>query len=149
MKIKKTTISTSMGSLYGKKKYHEYIRVGETYIYWFPENSDVGRFTGKTWVKFTVTYIRSNVAFYILPDYPDFEEHSFSVKSIMAEQMMPIVLDPYKEEFDKIWNIDLKRYRFDDSYTDVINFDNSEEVEVDENDITIFDICNGRCGSIF
>lgn len=66
------------------------IKVGNLYIFDFGKNSKVYERTGKTTVLIRITYIRSNVIFFILPEYPGFEEENFHITSYMAERLEPV-----------------------------------------------------------
>ena len=81
-----------------------------------------------------------------MPDYPDFTEHFFPVDCFLALHLQYAEIDPMK---DIVWDNGVncefskeyleKRYCFNDEKTIVLNWDNSAESDIDENDMTLFD----------
>lgn len=123
MKVK--TILTNLKDLYGLNYYAEHLRVGDEL--W----TDEGKFeeiTNKKWNKIKITYLRSGVMFFELVGF-DIPEQAVFISSFNVSVMKVAKLDPYKEFPDKKW---LNNYRFDDTFTEVVNFDNSVDKEINE-----------------
>ena len=141
MKIKKHCLSTVLSDLYGMKKYQEHLEVNREYWWLFPA-SDVIKYSG--WYKIRITYIRSNCMFYIFPDYPEIPEQFCGVNSLLASKLIFAELDPEKDLKDLIYDRETSkiRYYFDDEHTIVHNWPNEKEIEVNDDEITIFDIIN-------
>lgn len=147
MKHKKIRYSTVLEDLYGKEDYKKHLEVGREYWWYWPGSSDVFEHTHEHWTKIKITFERSGVYFYVLPDYPDFTEHFFPVDCFLASHLQYAEIDPMK---DLVWdngvNNELsreyleKRYYFSDEKTVVLNWDNSPESEIDESDMTMFDM---------
>jgi hypothetical protein len=121
--MKKRIIKTDLLSLFGRKDASNHVWIGRKFWYYFPHLSDEFLLTGKYLLRFTITYIRSNVYFYVLDDYPEIEFHC-TADSAIGLLMMVDELDPIKEMSN--WNVDLTKYRFDDKITKIVNFDNSD-----------------------
>ena len=147
MKYKKTRYSTALNDLYGKK-YKEHIEVGREYWWCFPENSDVYKQTGKHWNKLKISCYRSRVYFYVLCDDTYYPECHFDENSILAETLEYAQIDPMKDldwSSLKMSKEDLeKKYCFAADRTEVLNWDNSEESDIDESKIDYFDIVSGN-----
>lgn len=96
-----------MCQLYGDEEYAEHIKIGKEYWFCFPGNSDVYKEafgknaepTGGFWAKIKITFIRSECMFYVLSDYPNVKEHFASIRSFLAAQMEPAILDLNRENF--------------------------------------------------
>lgn len=152
MKYKKTSFSTTLVDLYGRDKYQPHIEVGREYWWCWPTNSDVYRYTHQTWNKLRITYKRSGACFYVLTEFPDYPEQYFSDHSFISESLEFAQLDPTKDiEWDRhelpLEELE-KRYCFYDKRTEILNWDNSRESEIDEKDLNIFDICTQNIISI-
>lgn len=136
MKIKKTKFSTMISDLYGRDNYQNYITIGKEYWWNFPENSDVYRATKIFWHKLKITYIRSGCIFYQILDAPNLEEQFCSINCFLASSLILAELDPIQ---DLKFNIDIelakKLYYFDDERTIIHNWDNSNESEIDEDNL--------------
>ncbi len=148
MKYKKRHFSTSLVRLYGDERYIDHITVGRAYWYCWGSETDVYRHTKKHWNKIIVTYIRSGVVFYFLPEFPDYPEQYFPTNCFMAMNLEYAEFNPVKDldwtaftNDDEYTKEDLeKRYCFDDERTQVIDWDNSREGEIDDNDLDLFDL---------
>ena len=147
-------ISSTLGDIYGRKYYHNFIREGECYWFGFAQGEgpteDMNenqwneyrikhpkRIKGMVvYFKIQVTYIRAGVVFYNLPDFPQANERYFSDHSIMAERIRPakINLDEVREHWLKTNDYDIfgdNRLGF--SKEDNYNFDTLDgviEIEV-------------------
>lgn len=110
----KKTYSTFLMDLYGEKKYSQHIHVGDEL--WILE--------GILWIKIKVSYIRSGVLFYNIVG-SDKQEQWLPVESYKIAKSIVARLDPYK---DLPYSSRLYNCRFDDTRTEVVNFDNSPEV---------------------
>ena len=126
--MKKKIIKTDLLSLFGRKDAHNHVWVGRKFWYCFSHLSDEFLLTRKYLLRFTITYIRSNVYFYVLDGSPEIEFHC-TADSAIGLLMMVDELDPIKEMSN--WNVDLTKYRFDDKITKIVNFDNSD-VDISE-----------------
>ena len=144
MKVKKTSLSTQLVDLYGRDKYQSHIEIGREYWWCWPTNSDVYRHTHQTWNKIRITYQRAGASFYVLTDFPDYPEHYFDDNTIFAETLEFAQIDPMKDvdwgERNKSKEYLEKRYRFYDKRTEVLNWDNSEESNIEESEIDFFDV---------
>lgn len=93
----------------------------EAYKEKYPERARVG----VTWFKITITYIRTGIVFYRLSDFSYPNESLFSLGSIMAERLVPAVIN--RKEFEDFWEqhhkIKVTDYEFD-------TMDNSVTIEV-------------------
>ena len=98
-------------------------------------------------MKIKITYIRSGVAFFIVQGYPDIDEDFFPVGCVMASLLEYAEINPRKDldwvDFsvnDYYTKEDLeKRYCFCDERTKVLDWDNSKEVELTEDEMDILD----------
>ena len=148
MRYKKTKFSTQLNELYGDEKYIDHIEVGRSYWYFWGSDSDVYQYTKQHWNKIRITYIRSGAVVYILEEFPDYPERYFSDKCFMAMTLVYAEINPVKDLNmtqlsldDEYTKEDLeKRYCFDDERTVVLNWDNSEESEIDEEELSLIDI---------
>lgn len=133
MKVKRTTLSTRLVDLYGRDEYHLHIELNREYWYYFAGENKISDKYGPDWYKLKVTYIRSGCMFYIFPDYPDIEENFCPIRCFMASVFELAEIDPIKDlKSMKITH--LKKYRFDDTRTIVKNWDNSEYMEISDDD---------------
>ena len=123
--MKAKTLSTIMKDLYGVNEYHKYIHVGDEF---WSDAPFIQELTNKKWNKIRVTYIRSGVMFFTIED-TDIPEQYIPTKSFAAAIMIKAKIDPHKE-FP--YRDDLDYYRFDDKFTEVVNFDNRENKEIDD-----------------
>lgn len=143
-KYKKTSLSTTLVDLYGRDKYQPHIEIDREYWWCWPTDSDVYRYTHQTWNRIKITYKRSGACFYILTEFPEYPEQYFSDHSFISETLEYAQLDPMKDVFineDKPKEYLEKRYRFYDARTEVLNWDNSKEAELDDNEIDfLYDI---------
>ncbi len=121
--LKKITLSTKLYDLYGKDEYHLHIEVGREYWYYFTTESIIAKKYGSGWYKIKVTYIRSGCLFYIFPDYKDIDEEFCPLKCFMTSQFEFAEINP-KKDLD-IKDDSFLLYRFDDTRTVVIDWDNS------------------------
>ena len=121
--LKKTTLSTKLYDLYGKDEYHLHIEVDREYWYYFTTESNIAKKYGSGWYKIKVTYIRSGCMFYIFSDYEDIDEDFCPLKCFMTSQFEFAEINP-KKDLDIEGNSFLL-YRFDDTRTVVIDWDNS------------------------
>ena len=121
--LKKTTLSTKLCDLYGKDEYHLYIEVDREYWYYFTTESNIAKKYGSGWHKIKVTYIRSGCMFYIFPDYKDIDEEFCPLRCFMTSQFEFAEINP-KKDLD-IKDDSFSLYRFDDTRTVVIDWDNS------------------------
>lgn len=130
-------LSTKLSDLYGRDNYHSHIEEGREYWYYFAgENKKISEKYGSGWYKLKVTYIRSGCMFYIFPDYPDIEEDFCPTRCFMASVFEFAEIDPIKDIIkDDKDNGYIKKYRFDDTRTVVKNWDNSEYLEINENEL--------------
>ena len=138
MKVKRTTLSTRILDLYGRDEYHLHIEVNREYWYYFAGENKISDKYGPGWYKLKVTYIRSGCMFYTLPDYPDIEEDFCSIRSFMASVFELAEIDPIKDLKINEDNSYLKKYRFDDTRTIVKNWDNSEYMEINDDEALNF-----------
>lgn len=65
------------------------IQIGNYYKYTFSRNSSEYEMTGKIGHIIKITYKRNNIVFYILPEYPNYKEHSFELGSYMSLHLEP------------------------------------------------------------
>lgn len=138
MQIKRTILSTRLLDLYGRDEYHLHIELNREYWYYFAGENKISNKYGPGWYKLKVTYIRSGCMFYIFPDYPDIEEDFCSIRSFMASVFEFAEIDPIKD-LKSMEILHLKKYRFDTTRTVVKNWDNSEYMEVSDDDpLTLF-----------
>ena len=114
-----------MKDLYGVNEYHEHIHVGDEF---WSDAPFIQELTGKKWNKIRATYVRSGVMFFTT-EHTDIPEQYMATKSFAAAVMIRAKIDPYKEFSDRD---DLDFYRFDDKFTEVVNFDNREDKEIDD-----------------
>ena len=121
--LKKITLSTKLYDLYGKDEYHLHIEVDREYWYYFTTESNIAKKYGSGWYKIKVTYIRSGCLFYIFPDYKDIDEDFCPLKCFMTSQFEFAEINP-KKDLD-IKNDSFSLYRFNDTRTVVIDWDNS------------------------
>lgn len=121
--LKKITLSTKLYDLYGKDEYHLHIEVDREYWYYFTTESNIAKKYGSGWYKIKVTYIRSGCLFYIFPDYKDIDEDFCPLKCFMTSQFELAEINP-KKDLD-IKDDSFSLYRFDDTRTVVIDWDNS------------------------
>ena len=121
--LKKITLSTKLYDLYGKDEYHLHIEIDREYWYYFTTESNIAKKYGSGWYKIKVTYIRSGCLFYIFPDYKDIDEDFCPLKCFMTSQFEFAEINP-KKDLD-IKNDSFSLYRFDDTRTVVIDWDNS------------------------
>ena len=121
--LKKITLSTKLYDLYGKDEYHLHIEVDREYWYYFTTESNIAKKYGSGWYKIKVTYIRSGCLFYIFPDYKDIDEDFCPLKCFMTSQFEFAEINP-KKDLD-IKDDSFSLYRFDDTRTVVIDWDNS------------------------
>lgn len=120
--LKKITLSTKLYDLYGKDEYHLHIEVDREYWYYFTTESNIAKKYGSGWYKIKVTYIRSGCLFYIFPDYKDIDEDFCPLKCFMTSQFELAEINP-KKDLD-IKDDSFSLYRFDDTRTVVIDWDN-------------------------
>lgn len=145
MKYKKMQFSTQLSELYGRDNYESHIEVGREYWYFWGTDSDVYKHTKQTWNKIKITYIRSGVVFYVLSDFPDYPEDFFPFKCYMASALVYAQIDPMKDVPWSKFDIERgkeyieKRYCFDDERTVVMNWDNSKEVELNDDEMDLLD----------
>lgn len=145
MKYKKICYSTQLDKLYGKEDYVNHLEVGREYWWsWFSSDSDEYQYTGQSWNRIKITFKRSGAIFYVLPEYPDFPEHYFSDKSFIARTLIYAQIDPIKDldwkSFDDRPKKELeKRYCFDNERTEVLNWNNSRESDIDEKELDLYD----------
>lgn len=121
--LKKTTLSTKLYDLYGKDEYHLHIEVNREYWYYFTTESNIAKKYGSGWYKIKVTYIRSGCMFYIFSDYEDMDEEFCPLRCFMTSQFEFAEINP-KKDLD-IKNDSFSLYRFNDTRTVVIEWDNS------------------------
>lgn len=121
--LKKITLSTKLYDLYGKDEYHLHIEVDREYWYYFTTESNIAKKYGSGWYKIKITYIRSGCLFYIFPDYKDIDEDFCPLKCFMTSQFEFAEINP-KKDLD-IKNDSFSLYRFNDTRTVVIDWDNS------------------------
>lgn len=141
MKYKKIKFSTQLSTLYGNDNYQSHIELGRDYWYYFSKDNDIT----EGWHKIRITYIRSGCVFYFFPELPEIDERFFPINCFMASSLVYAEIDPMK---DVPWSDEHlkytkeyleKRYCFDDEITNVINWDNSKEIELDEDEVDLFD----------
>ena len=121
--LKKITLSTKLYDLYGKDEYHLHIEVDREYWYYFTTESNIAKKYGSEWYKIKVTYIRSGCLFYIFSDYEDIDEEFCPLRCFMTSQFEFAEINP-KKDLD-IKDDSFSLYRFDDTRTVVIDWDNS------------------------
>lgn len=121
--LKKTTLSTKLYDLYDKDEYHLHIEVDREYWYYFTTESNIAKKYGSGWYKIKVTYIRSGCMFYIFSDYEDMDEEFCPLKCFMTSQFEFAEINP-KKDLDIEGDL-FRVYRFDDTRTIVIDWDNS------------------------
>lgn len=121
--LKKTTLSTKLCDLYDKDEYYLHIEVDREYWYYFTTESNIAKKYGSGWYKIKITYIRSGCLFYIFPDYKDIDEDFCPLKCFMTSQFEFAEINP-KKDLD-IKDNSFLLYRFDDTRTVVIDWDNS------------------------
>lgn len=94
--------------VYGKN-YKDYIMCGEEFEYLFPDGSQPTKIVNKNQIRIKITYIRSNVAFYVIEDqngnFINGKEYYFDLDSIMASFLNVIKVPENKESQER-----LKRY---------------------------------------
>ena len=92
----------------------------------------------------TGAYKRAGASFYVLSEFPDYPEQYFDDNTIFAETLEYAQIDPMKDvdwgERNKTKEYLEKRYCFYDKRTEVLNWDNSKESELDESEIDFFDM---------
>jgi len=135
MRIKKTRFSTMLSDLYGRDNYQAHLTVGREFWWNFPEDSDVGRATGRSWNKLRITYRRSGCIFYQILDANNIGEQFCPVNCFMASSFIFADLDPIEDlPFIKEEGIEKcqQMYCFDDTRTVIHNWDNSSECDIDE-----------------
>lgn len=136
------TFSTALKDLYGEDYYLK-IKIGYEYWFCFPESSDVyqevlrhekEKMKSPFWTKIRITFIRSGVYFYNIPEYSYISEKFFPKDSYMSMYLEPATLDLNKEnfkidvpdEFVKMGNPKMIWYTskdFDTTHTKVIDRD--------------------------
>lgn len=121
--LKKTTLSTKLYDLYGKDEYHLHIEVDREYWYYFTTESNIAKKYGSGWYKIKITYIRSGCMFYIFSDYEDMDEEFCPLRCFMTSQFEFAEINP-KKDLGIEGNL-FCVYRFDDTRTVVIDWDNS------------------------
>lgn len=149
MKYKKTRYSTVLEDLYGKEDYKKHLEVGREYWWHWPGSSDVFEHTHEHWTKIKITFERSGVYFYVLPDYPDFTEHFFPVDCFLASHLQYAEIDPMKDldwrGYEKMTKEYLeKRFCFADEKTIVLNWDNSPTSVLEGDEIDAFAFLRGE-----
>lgn len=149
MKYKKTRYSTVLEDLYGKEDYKKHLEVGREYWWHWPGSSDVFEHTHEHWTKIKITFERSGVYFYVLPDYPDFTEHFFPVDCFLASHLQYAEIDPMKDldwrGYEKMTKKYLeKRFCFADEKTIVLNWDNSPTSVLEDDEIDAFAFLHGE-----
>lgn len=123
--MKAKTFSTSLKDLYGINGYQLHIHVDDEYWVY---SELLEQLTHEKWNKIKVTYIRSEVMFFNIIGHEDIPEQYFPINSLIVPTMIVAKLDPLK---DLNWdNLNPEYYRFDDTRTEVVNFDNSPDKEV-------------------
>ena len=137
MKVKRTVLSTRLSDLYGRDKYHSHIEVNREYWYYFAGESKISDKYGNGWYKLKVTYIRSGCMFYIFPDYADIEEDFCPIHCFMTSMFEFAEIDPNKDL--QIQENILNKYCFDDTRTIIKNYDNSEYIDIDEENLDLID----------
>lgn len=92
--------STTLKDLYGEEEYAKHIVEGGEYFMFFENGSEVYKKTGKNWNVIKVTYIRSGVVFYIVPDVIEIPEDFFPIGCYISMTIHPkkLVLDEYGDE---------------------------------------------------
>lgn len=132
--MKKRVFDTTLINLFGEDDYKNHIYVGRHFWYSFHKNTDEYILTQQTFSKLCVTFIRGDVMFYVLEGYPE-REFSTKMDSVMCRFLILDELDPHKEM--KLNDIDM--YRFDDRFTNILNFDNTDiDVADDYYDIDFY-----------
>ena len=124
--MKAKTLSTVMKDLYGVNEYPKYIQEGDEFR---TDAALVQEITHKKWNKIHVTYVRSKVMFFTIIGV-NVQEQYFPTHSYAAATMIKAKIDPY---VDFHWHKNLDNYRFDDTFTEVVNFDNRKDKEIDDN----------------
>lgn len=137
MKIKKTRFSTMISDLYGRDNYEKALKVGKEYWWDFPYDTPVGRRHGSGWYKIRITYIRSHCMFYIFSDYPDVPEQFCGFGSFLASSLILADLNPIMDLPDVSKNLEYSKtmWCFDDKFTKIHNWDNSREIEVNDEEV--------------
>ena len=127
MKTRKKLVQTDLISLFGELYYKNHLYVGREL--WL--KTDVGspeyNVTHQEWNKIVITYIRTGVVFYSIVGYPEHEFYGL-MGSMKVMKMKVAELDP-SAEIDTNAFV-LKQVRFDDTFTNIINFDN-RDIEID------------------
>lgn len=134
MQIKRTTLSTRLLDLYGRDEYHLHIELNREYWYYFAGENKISDKYGPGWYKIKVTYIRSGCMFYVFPDYPDIAEDFCPIRCFMASVFEFAEINPIEDLKNNEDISYLKRYRFDDTRTIVKDWDNSEYMEISDDD---------------
>ena len=152
MKIKKQKFSTQLSQLYGWDKYEQHLEVGREYFRFWEYNSTVFEYTKTHLAKIKITYKRSGVCFFVLPDFPEVPELFFTVGSFIAATLVFVEIDPMKdltwEGYEMTKEQLEKRYCFDDETTVVLNWDNSPTANLEETEITFWDTALGFLGPV-
>ena len=143
MKVKRTILSTSISDLYGRDEYHSHIELNREYWYYFAGESKIADKYGPGWYKLKVTYIRSGCMFYIFPDYPDIEEDFCPIHCFMTSLFELAEINPIEDLKINEDNLHyFKKYRFDDTRTIVKNWDNSEYIEISDDEALFYSLSN-------
>ena len=129
--MKAKTLSTTMKDLYGLNYYHEHINVGDEF---WTDAGFIQELTHHKWNKIHVTYVRSGAMFFIVED-ADIPEQYMGTKSFAASVMIKAKIDPRQEFPDRP---DIDDFRFDDTFTEVVNFDNSKDKEIPDQETLFF-----------
>ena len=132
---KKKIVGTDLISLFGELFYKDHLYVGREL--WL--KTDIGtpeyEVTHEEWNKIVITYIRTGVMFYTIVGHPEQEFYAL-IGSMKVMKMKVAELDPYKELDTTVFI--LRQVRFDDKFTSIINFDNSDvEIYVPEMELYI------------
>ena len=137
MKIKKTRFSTMISDLYGRNNYYKGLKTGREYWWNWPYNSVIGEKYGAGWYKIKITFIRSRCMFYIFTDYPDIPEQFCGFDCFLASSLILADLNPIMDLPDVSKNLEYSKtmYCFDDDHTVIHNWDNSREIEVNDEEI--------------
>ena len=91
--------------VYGEN-YKDYIMCGEEFEFLFPYGSEQAKIANKYRIRIKITYIRSNVVFYVIDDqngnFINDKEYYFDLNSIMASSLSVVKVPENKEFQDKL-----------------------------------------------
>lgn len=116
--------------MYGRDGYQSHVEKGKEYWNYFSRDSEIS----EGWYKIKITYIRSGCMFYIFSDYPEVKERFCPLSCFFTSALVLTDIDPVKDLNNFGDDIDKKLYCFDTDHTNVHNWPNEKEIDIDESD---------------